>query len=36
MEKGGSMGYRMKSSLGIMVDGEDDQAVALRNLFDGD
>lgn len=35
MEKGGSMGYRMKSSLGIMVDGEDDQAVALRNLLDG-
>ena len=35
MEKGGSMGYRMKSSLGIMVDGEDDRAIALRNLLDG-
>lgn len=35
MEKGGSMGYRMKSSLGIMIDGEDDRAIALRNLLDG-
>ena len=35
MEKGGSMGCRMKSSLGIMVDGEDDRAIALRNLLDG-
>lgn len=35
MEKGGFMGYRMKSSLGIMVDGEDDQAMTLRNFLDG-
>lgn len=34
MEKSGSMGYRMNSSLGIMVDGGDDQAIALRKLLD--
>ena len=34
MEKSGSMGYRMESSLGIMVDGNDAEAIELKKLFD--
>ncbi len=34
MEKSDSMGYRMKSSLGIMVDGNDAEAIELKKLFD--
>lgn len=34
MEKSGSMGYRMESSLGIMINGNDAEAIELKKLFD--